>query len=77
MDDSERTAADRLRSNEKLKVASGVTANIGTALFAAAFGRWFLTGPDGWVALWIMFGLTIIAVAVQLMSLFEPERADG
>lgn len=44
----ERTTAERLRSNEKLKVGSGVVANLGTGLVAAAFGRWFLTGLDGW-----------------------------
>jgi hypothetical protein len=42
MDGAERTAGDRLRSNEKLKVGSSVMANIGTALFLSAFGRWFL-----------------------------------
>lgn len=77
MDDAERAAGDRLRSNEKLKVGSSVVANLGTALFAAAFGRWFLSGLDGWAAIWIIFGLTAIAVAIQLMSLFEPEAANG
>jgi len=51
MDDAERTAADRLRSNEKLKVSAGVMANLGTGLLAAGFGRWFLTGADGWTVL--------------------------
>ena len=73
----ERTAADQLRVNEKLKVTSGVAANVGTALFLSAFGRWFLTGFDAWVAVWIAFSCAIIAGAIQLMSLLEPEVADG
>lgn len=73
----ERTAGDRLRANEKLKVGSGVFANIGTALFLSAFGRWFLTGFDAWVAVWIVFSWVIIGVAIQSMSLLEPETADG
>jgi hypothetical protein len=77
MDGAERTAGDRLRSNEKLKVGSSVAANIGTALFLSAFGRWFLTGFDAWVGVWIVFSSTIVALAIQLMSLLEPETADG
>ncbi|HEX8624891.1 MAG TPA: hypothetical protein VF782_07410 [Allosphingosinicella sp.] len=77
MNDLERTAGDRLRVNEKLKVGSAVLANVGTALFLSAFGRWFLSGFDAWVAMWIAFGCTIIGVAIQLMSLFEPETVNG
>lgn len=73
----ERTAADRLRWNEKLKVGSAVVANLGTGLVAAAFGRWFLTGMDGWAMLWIVFGGTGIAMAVQVMSFLEPESGNG
>jgi hypothetical protein len=73
----ERTAADRLRANEKLKILSSVLANVGTGLLAAGFGRWFLTGVDGWAIIWIAFGLTAIAVAIQLMSLLDPESVDG
>jgi hypothetical protein len=73
----ERTATDRLRGNEKLKVTSAVTANAATALLAAAFGRWFLGGIDGWVAVWLVFGGTGIAIAVQLMSFLESELGNG
>ena len=73
----ERTAADRLRVNEKPKVASAVIGNIGTALFLSAFGRWFLSGFDAWVAVWVLFSGVIIGVAVQSMSLLEPEAPDG
>jgi hypothetical protein len=77
MDGAERTAGDRLRSNEKLKVGSSVVANLWTGLVAAAFGRWFLGGLDGWAAIWIIFGGTGIAVAIQLMSFLDAEVADG
>jgi|GEM_PF-2440119 len=73
----DRSATDPLRTNEKLKVGSGVLANVGTALFLSAFGRWFLTGFDTWVAIWIAFSCTIIGVAIQLMSLLESEAAHG
>ena len=77
MDDAGQAASDRLRSNEKLKVGSSVMANLGTGLLAAGFGRWFLTGADGWAVLWIVFGLTAIAVAIQLMSFLDREVANG
>jgi hypothetical protein len=77
MDGAGRTVEDRLRSNEKLKVGSGVMANLGTGLLAAGFGRWFLTGADGWAVLWIVFGLTAIALAIQSMSFLDQEVADG
>jgi hypothetical protein len=73
----ERTATDRLRVNEKLKVISAVIANAATALLAAAFGRWFLGGMDGWVAVWLVFGGTGIAIAVQLMSFLDAESENG
>src|SRR5688572_16272501 len=74
MDGAGRTAEDRLRSNEKLKVGASVVANLGTGLFAAAFGRWFLSGLDGWAIVWIVFGGTGIAMAVQAMSFLQPEN---
>jgi hypothetical protein len=73
----ERTATDRLRANEKLRVFSSVIGNVGTALLAAGFGRWFLTGADGWAIIWIVFGLTAIAVAIQAMAFIDPETMDG
>jgi hypothetical protein len=72
-----RTAGEALRANEKLEVASGVMANLGTGLLAAGFGRWFLARADGWAVLWIVFGLTAMAVAIQTMSFLNPEVADG
>lgn len=77
MDGAGRTAGEALRSNEKLKAGSGVFANIGTALFLSAFGRWFLNGFDAWVALWILFSCVIVGVAIQAMSLLEPETGNG
>jgi hypothetical protein len=73
----ERMAVERLRWNEKLRVGSSVVANLGTGLIAAAFGRWFLAGLDGWAIVWIVFGGTAIGMAVQAMSFLESESADG
>jgi heme/copper-type cytochrome/quinol oxidase subunit 4 len=73
----DRSATDPVRGNEKLKVGSAVLGNLCTGLLAAGFGRWFLTGLDGWAIIWIVFGLTAIAVAIQLMSFLEPEAAHG
>jgi hypothetical protein len=73
----EPVAVDYLRWNEKLKVGSSVVANLGTGLVAAAFGRWFLTGLDCWAIVWIVFGGTGIAMAVQAMSFLESETGDG
>lgn len=73
----ERTAAERLRANEKLKVGSSVAANLGTGLFASAFGRWFLSGFDGWAAMWIVFGIAAIAIGIQAMSFLDSETGDG
>lgn len=73
----DRSGTERLRGNEKLKVGSAVIAHLGTGLFATAVARWFLTGLDGWATVWIVFGLTGIAIAIQLMSFLEPETVDG
>ena len=35
-----------LGANKKYKSASTIVANLGSALLAGAFGRWFLLGPD-------------------------------
>lgn len=77
MNGERRMAGDPLRTNEKLKVVSSVIANLGTGLFATAVARWFLAGLDGWAVIWIVFALTAIAVAIQLMSFLEPEAANG
>ena len=73
----EQGTIERQRWNEKLKLGTSVVANLGTGLVAAAFGRWFLTGLDGWAMVWIVFGGTGIAMAVQAMSFLEPESEDG
>lgn len=73
----ERTATDPLQANGKLKVTSTVIANLGSALVAAAFSRWFLLGLDGWAASWIVFGTTGIVMAIQLMSFLDAEIPDG
>jgi hypothetical protein len=70
-------SSDTLRTNERLKATSGVTINVGTALFLSGFGRWFLGGLDAWVAAWIVFGTTIILAGIQLLSLLVAKNAYG
>jgi hypothetical protein len=52
-------------------------ANIGASDGRPPIARWFLTGLDGWAMIWIVFGGTGIAMAVQAMSFLEPESEDG
>jgi hypothetical protein len=54
-----RTKSQILQSNEKLKAASGVVTNLGAAPFATALGRWFLTGFDLFVPLWLAAAITL------------------
>lgn len=70
------TLTDRLRANEKLKDGSSVIANLGSALVAAGFGRWFVLHLDAWAFIWIVFGATGIVMAIQAMSFLESEKAD-
>jgi hypothetical protein len=67
------TAADEREAES----AFGGDREFGTGLLAAAVARWFLTGLDAWATIWIVFGPTAIAMAVQLMSFLEPEAANG
>ena len=72
-----RTTSEILQANERLRAASGVVINLGAALFATAAGRWFLTGFDAYVALWLIGGLGIIAVGLAMLSFLESEIPDG
>jgi uncharacterized membrane protein len=73
----ERTASDRLRANERFKSSSGVLANLGSALLAAAFGRWFVVGFDAFVFQWLVAATTAMAVGIRLLSFLEAQDANG
>lgn len=62
-----------LRRNEKIKSVSAVITNLGAALLAAAFGRWWLVGPDLWVTLWGILGCFVIFCGAQLLNGLEVE----
>lgn len=47
-----------LQQNEKTKAWSTVGTNLGTALAASAFGRFWLVGIDFWVLLWGVGGFS-------------------
>jgi len=49
----ERTAVDACRGNERLKAFSTVLTNLSSALLATALARWFVTGFDPYVILWL------------------------
>jgi hypothetical protein len=69
--------SEALRSDEKLKATSGATLNLGAALFASGFGRWFFTGVDAWAVAWIIFGASIMLAGIQLLSFLIGEHAHG
>lgn len=62
-----------LQRNEKVKSVSAVINNLGTALLASAFGRWWLVAPDLWVTLWGMLGCFVIFCGAQLLNGLEVE----
>jgi hypothetical protein len=74
---ADRSRSETLRANEQIKGIAGVLSNLGTALFASGFGRWFLNGADLYVSLWIVSGAGIIWVGVRALTLLEAEIDDG
>jgi hypothetical protein len=72
-----RTALQILHMNEKLKTASGVVTNLAAALFATALGRWFLTGFDPIVAVWLTGAISVMGIGMEMPSYLEAENSDG
>jgi hypothetical protein len=66
-----------LRANEKYKLAAGTAANLGAALLAAAFGRWFLVGFDPFDFQWLVVATMMIWWGLHLLSALEPDDAAG
>jgi hypothetical protein len=61
------------RANEQRKLMASIISNVGTALFVAGFGRWWVEGGDLFVFLWIFSGVGITWVGVKVLSLMEAE----
>jgi hypothetical protein len=72
-----RTRSQILQSNEKLKAAAGIVTNLGAALFATALGRWFLTGFDLFVPLWLAGAINVIVIGINMLTYLEAEASNG
>jgi hypothetical protein len=72
-----RTDVDALRWNERLKAGSAVAANLGSALFASGFARWFTLGFDAIVLIWIVVAAMIIWSSNYAMTGLEADQTDG
>ena len=62
-----------LQANERTKAWSTVVTNLGTALFASAFGRMWLVGLDIWGFVWLVVGIAIIGGGIHLLTWLEAE----
>jgi hypothetical protein len=62
-----------LRTNERLKAASGIATNLGSALLATAAARWFVSGFDPFVFLWLAVSATMIGLGIQVLGMLEVE----
>ena len=74
---AKRAAEDILRANARLKAASTVTINLGSALVAAGAGRWIALSFDPFVPIWLVGGATIIWAGIYMLSGLELEHANG
>lgn len=70
---TDRARSETLRANERIKYSSTVGGNLGTALFATAIGRWFLSGFDAFVLLWLLTAALIIWSAWHVLTMLESE----
>lgn len=69
--------SETLRANEWFKAVSGVATNLGSALVAAAFGRWFLVGFDLFVFQWLVAGPMVIWSGLHVLTRLEADDAAG
>jgi hypothetical protein len=52
---------------------ASITANSGSVLGAAAIGRWFLLGFDGFALIWIVAAIMLIWSGVHLLTMLQAE----
>lgn len=69
--------SETLRANEWFKAVSSVTTNLGSALVAAGFGRWFLVGFDLFVFQWLVAGPMVIWSGLHVLTRLEADDATG
>ena len=67
------TRSEILQRNERIKGASGLCLNIGTALVIAGVGRWFYTAFDQYTILWLAIGPVVIWTGLHVLTLLESE----
>lgn len=66
-----------LRRNERLKAASGVLTNLGSALVAAAAARCFAFGFDAAALIWLLAAAMIIWAGINMLWDLQWELGDG
>jgi len=62
-----------VRANEKIKRGSTLVGNGGLTLLGAGLARLFLAATDLTAAIWILLGVALIFVAVQMNDLIDSE----
>ena len=75
--EAETDAAGILRRNERVKAASNVTTNLGTAVLAAIAARWYAIGFDPLVVVWLAGGAMIIWTGIHILAALEVEKGCG
>lgn len=70
---SDRIRSETIAANERIKFLSNVGGNLGTALFATAIGRWFLSGFDPFVLIWLSVSVLVIWTAWYVLTMIESE----
>ena len=67
------TRSELLQKNERIKAASSLCLNVGTALVIAGAGRWFYTAIDQYTILWLYVGPIVIWSGLHILTLLEAE----
>ncbi len=66
-----------LRANERYKAIASVALQLGTALLAAAFVKFYVDGRFSLEATgWLVIAAVLIWVGWMTLGLLEPERPD-
>jgi hypothetical protein len=69
--------SETLRRNERLKAASGVLTNLGSALVAAAAARWLALRFDVIALVWLSAAGMIIWAGLNILQDLQGDPGDG
>ena len=72
--EGEVSRSEILQSNERIKSLSNLCSNFGTALTIAGAARWFYSGFDLHVLLWLIGGPLLIWSGLHFLTLLEAEE---